>query len=87
MADTSTLSLGSAPPPVLPRRRELLFGTLAPGATRTWSITARIPKEAASRSDIITLALAKILSSTEMFGTKTQSETPAAERSLTSRPE
>jgi heme/copper-type cytochrome/quinol oxidase subunit 3 len=27
MADTSTLSLGSAPPPVLPRRRELLFGT------------------------------------------------------------
>lgn len=40
------------------RGRELLFGTLAPGASSTWSITARIPKEAASRSDIITLALA-----------------------------
>jgi heme/copper-type cytochrome/quinol oxidase subunit 3 len=27
MADTPTLALDSAPPPVLPRRRELLFGT------------------------------------------------------------
>lgn len=40
------------------RGRELLFGTLAPGASRTWSVTARIPKEAASRSDLVTLALA-----------------------------
>jgi len=39
------------------RGREMLFGTLAPGASHTWAVSARIPKEAASRSDIITLVL------------------------------
>ncbi|MCC7381609.1 MAG: PDZ domain-containing protein [Deltaproteobacteria bacterium] len=40
------------------RGREFLFGTLAPGQSRSWSITTRIPREAASRSDILTLKLA-----------------------------
>ncbi len=57
------------------RGRELLFGTLAPGASKTWSVTARIPKEAASRSDIVTLALAshdKPLDSTAKLAVNTE---------------
>ncbi len=38
--------------------REFLFGRLDPGQTRKWSITTKIPKEAASRSDVLTLTLA-----------------------------
>jgi carboxyl-terminal processing protease len=38
--------------------REFLFGKLDPGQTRKWSISTRIPKEAASRSDVLELQLA-----------------------------
>ncbi len=35
--------------------REFLFGKLAPGETRKWEVSAKIPKEASSRSDILSL--------------------------------
>lgn len=38
--------------------REFLFGKMEPGQTRKWTVTAKIPKEAASRSDILHLKLA-----------------------------
>jgi carboxyl-terminal processing protease len=37
--------------------RELLFGYLEPGASRSWTVTTRIPRDAASRSDLVTLTL------------------------------
>lgn len=37
--------------------REFLFGYLEPSESRSWSVSARIPKDAASRSDLVTLAL------------------------------
>ncbi|MCA9552828.1 MAG: PDZ domain-containing protein [Myxococcales bacterium] len=37
--------------------REFLFGYLEPGASRSWTVTTRIPRDAASRSDLVTLAL------------------------------
>jgi len=37
------------------RGREFLFGKLAPGETRSWQVSAKIPKEASSRSDILEL--------------------------------
>jgi len=37
--------------------REFLFGYLEPAQSRSWSVTARIPKDASSRSDLVTLAL------------------------------
>jgi carboxyl-terminal processing protease len=40
------------------RGKELLFGAIAPGASQSWSLTTKIPKEAASRSDILVLKLA-----------------------------
>jgi carboxyl-terminal processing protease len=38
--------------------REFLFGRIEPGQTRKWAITTKIAKEAASRSDVLTLTLA-----------------------------
>jgi len=37
--------------------RELLFGKLEPGETRTWTVEAKIPTDAVSRSDIVELGL------------------------------
>ncbi|MCK6547933.1 S41 family peptidase [Myxococcota bacterium] len=37
--------------------REFLFGKLAPGESRSWTITTKISKEAASRSDLVKLKL------------------------------
>lgn len=39
------------------RGREFMFGKIAPGESRTWKVTTKIPKEAASRSDLLELAL------------------------------
>jgi carboxyl-terminal processing protease len=38
--------------------KEFLFGRLDPGQNRKWSVSTKIPKEAASRSDVLTLTLA-----------------------------
>ncbi len=37
--------------------REFLFGYLAPAESRTWTVKTRIPKDAAARSDLVTLVL------------------------------
>jgi len=37
--------------------RELLFGRLAPGESRTWTVKAKIPTDAVSRSDVVSLDL------------------------------
>lgn len=37
--------------------RELLFGKLEPGETRSWTVTAKIPTDAVSRSDVVGLEL------------------------------
>jgi carboxyl-terminal processing protease len=37
--------------------RELLFGRLGPGESRTWSVPTKIPKDAPSRSDLIKVRL------------------------------
>ncbi len=39
------------------RGRELLFGTLAPGASKTASVLIRIPKDSPTRSDFVSLKL------------------------------
>ncbi|MFO0722224.1 MAG: MXAN_5808 family serine peptidase [Myxococcota bacterium] len=40
------------------RGRELLFGTLAPGASKTASLQVRIPKDSPTRTDVVSLKLA-----------------------------
>ena len=47
------------------RGREFLFGKIAPGETKTWSVTAKIPKEASSRSDIVKLQIRSTASDIE----------------------
>ena len=37
--------------------REVMFGYIPPGGRKSWTVKTRIPKEAASRSDIVTLRL------------------------------
>jgi carboxyl-terminal processing protease len=39
------------------RGREFLFGRIDPGKSREWKITTKVPREAASRSDLVTLKL------------------------------
>lgn len=39
------------------RGREFMFGKLAPGDTRSWKVATKVPKEAASRSDLLNLEL------------------------------
>jgi carboxyl-terminal processing protease len=39
------------------RGKEYLFGALAPGATKTWSVNVKIAKDMVSRSDILVLKL------------------------------
>ncbi|MBI2374574.1 MAG: PDZ domain-containing protein [Deltaproteobacteria bacterium] len=43
--------------PAFRGRGEMLFGTLEPGASRVFAVKTKIPKEASSRSDILTLKL------------------------------
>ncbi|MBI3178843.1 MAG: PDZ domain-containing protein, partial [Deltaproteobacteria bacterium] len=43
--------------PAFRGRGEMLFGTIGPGASRTFAIKTKIPKEASSRSDVLTLKL------------------------------
>lgn len=38
-------------------RREFLFGALAPGQSRTWTVPIKLPKELSSRRDDVTLTL------------------------------
>lgn len=40
------------------RAREFLFGRLAPGESRTWTVKVKLPKEADARSDVVSLSLA-----------------------------
>lgn len=40
------------------RGREFLFGAVAPGETKSWTINTKIPKELASRADVLVLKLA-----------------------------
>ena len=37
--------------------REMMFGYIAPKSSKTWRVKTKVPKEAASRSDVVTLAL------------------------------
>ncbi len=37
--------------------RELLFGFIGPGERKTWQVKTKVPKDASSRSDILTLEL------------------------------
>jgi carboxyl-terminal processing protease len=37
--------------------RELLFGKIEPGETKSWTVTAKIPTDAVSRSDVVELDL------------------------------
>ena len=37
--------------------RELMFGHIAPGESKTWQVKTTVPKEAASRSDLVKLEL------------------------------
>ncbi|HLT29321.1 MAG TPA: MXAN_5808 family serine peptidase [Myxococcaceae bacterium] len=38
-------------------RREFLFGTLAPGESRTWTVPIKLPRDISSRRDTVTLTL------------------------------
>lgn len=40
------------------RTREFLFGKLAPGESRRWTVKVKLPKEADARSDVVSLNLA-----------------------------
>lgn len=39
--------------------REFLFGYLAPGESKKWTITTKVPKETSSRADLVRLTLAQ----------------------------
>ena len=48
--------------------REVMFGLVPAGGTKTWQVKTKIPKDAASRSDIVTLRLEANRTKTDLEG-------------------